>query len=350
MKKILAVIFLLASVVEMQAQDTLYTRSLRRNYLAQVWVIDTMDCTYASPEHNLFCDNCEKIIKHFYSKDSIRIYGLAVSLYYRNFSGYPIAFPTDSSNSFEYFSIYELDSDSLDFHSVSDSLVFDRYTTPIEYYMDFRLRYPIEGWGYIDPYPFSEVYFDEPYTVCDTFFIGYTQRSTQAWYTDTVTGQQYHHSHIPLEISGFMLDPLPTGQGWWETVTVTVDHIIESTGTYWQTGYYPNYLMLYPILTPRPYQDTTHSGDDTLGVGNVQTVERFVALQPNPASERVQVASSVGLNHVEVFNTAGVKVMDLPASGLSLTLNIDALPEDTYLVRVATPVGNVTKKLVVSHQ
>lgn len=108
--------------------------------------------------------------------------------------------------------------------------------------------------------------------------------------------------------------------------------------------------LIYPILTPRPYQDTTHSGDDTLGVGNVQTVERFVALQPNPASERVQVASSEGLNHVEVFNTAGVKVMDLPASGLSLTLNIDALPEDTYLVRVATPVGNVTKKLVVSHQ
>lgn len=60
-------------------------------------------------------------------------------------------------------------------------------------------------------------------------------------------------------------------------------------------------------------------------------MERFVALQPNPASERVQVVSNVGLNHVEVYNTAGVKVMDLPASGLSLTLNIDALPEDTYL-------------------
>ncbi len=346
MKKILAVIFLLASVVEMQAQDTLYTRSLRRNYLAQVWVIDTMECTYASPEHNLFCVNCEKIIKHFYSKDSIKVYGLAVSLHYRDLSSW-VADPTDSSNSFEYFSFYELDSDSMDFHSVSDSLIFDRFNTPIEYYMDFRLRYPIEGWGYIDPYPFSEVYFDEPYTVSDTFLIGYTQRSTQV---DFSGPGPMHLSHYPLETSSFMLDPLPTGQGWWETVTVTVDHIRVDTGTKWITTP-SNYYMIYPILTPRPYQDTTtHSGDDTLGVGNVQTVERFVALQPNPASERVQVASSVGLNHVEVFNTAGVKVMDLPASGLSLTLNIDALPEDTYLVRVATPVGIVTKKLVVSYQ
>ena len=54
--------FLLASVVEMQAQDTLYSRSLKSNYLAQTWVIDTMDCTYAHPTHNYFCDNCKLLI------------------------------------------------------------------------------------------------------------------------------------------------------------------------------------------------------------------------------------------------------------------------------------------------
>lgn len=347
MKKILTIVFLLASVVAMQAQDTIHTRSLKRNYLAQQWWIDTFECTYAYPSHNYYCRNCEKIIKHFYSKDSIMVYGLAVSLHYRQIDEENILDPTDTLNSFEYFSFYELDSDSMDFHSVSDSLIFDRFRTPIEYYVDFGLRHPVASRGPLDPYPFSEVYFDEAYKVQDTFLIGFTHRSLREEeinYTDSVTGAWIWFARYPFETSSFVLQTYPPGDDWRETITITGGHISQDTGTKWATIRYAQPFMIYPILTPRPYQDTT------TGVDNIQTVERFVALQPNPASERVQVVSNVGLNHVEVYNTAGVKVMDLPASGLSLTLNIDALPEDTYLVRVATPVGNVTKKLVVSHQ
>ena len=346
-KKILMVILLLASVGVLQAQDTLYTRFLKRNYLGQQWVIDTADHVYAHASHHYFCGNCKEIIKHFYSKDSIQIYGLAVSLHYRNLSG-QVMDPTDTTNSFEYFSIYE--PDSIAFHSVSDSLIFDRFNTPIEYYMDLRLRWPIDlpGWDYLPPYPFSEVYFDAPYTVQDTFLIGFTHRSAKSFVRDTVTGQQYPLSRYPLETSSYFLNPLIPDE-YRETVTVT---LVEG-GHHWFTGRPANVYMLYPILTPRdsthnPQDTTHHSGGDSLGVGRVQTVERFVTLQPNPASDRVQVMSSIGLQHVEVYNSAGVKVMDFPASGLSQTLPLDALPEDTYLVRVATPTGSVTKKLVVS--
>ena len=352
MKKILLLILLLTSVEVMQAQDTLYTRSLRSNYLGMQWVIDTADYVYAYPSHNYFCDNCKEIIKHFYSKDSIRIYGMAVSLHYRDLSGW-VMDPTDTTNSFEYFSIYE--PDSIAFHSVSDSLIFDRFKTPIEYYMDLRLRYPIEGWGYLPPYPFSEVYFDEPYTVQDTFLIGYTHRSAKVWVRDSVTGQEYPLSRYPLETSSYSLEPLIPDKCR-ETVTVTYfDDVAAAWGCYWATHRPDNAYMIYPILTPRdttynPQDTTHHSGDDSLAVENVQTVERFVTLQPNPANDRVQVVSSVGLKQVEVYNSAGVKVMDIPvfSYSLSLTLSIDALPEDTYLVRVVTPTGAITKKLVVN--
>lgn len=353
MKKILTVVMLLASVMAMQAQDTLYTRSLKSNYLGYKWVLDTGDYTYAYQSHNYFCGNCKEIIKHFYSKDSIQIYGLAVSLLYRTDIAGQVYDRTDSSNSFEYFCIYE--PDSIAFHPVSDSLVFDRFWTPIEYYMDLQLLYPIEGWGYHPPFPFSEVYFNEPYAVQDSFLIGFTHRSAQHMYRDTVTGRRYMFSRYPLETSSFLLIPDFSHKDF-DLLSITYfDEYAAEAGRRWNYFYSGTPYMIYPILTPRdpshnPQDTTHHSGGDTLGVGKVQTLERFVSLLPNPASGRVQVVSSIGLKHVEVYNPAGVKVMELPASGLSLTLPLDALPEDTYLVRIATPTGTVTKKLVVSRQ
>lgn len=348
MKKILIAVLLLASVAGIQAQDTLHTRSLKRNYLPYVWILDTVTYTnQALPTHNVFCVNCTDRFKHLYSKDSITIYGMAVSMHYNRVSSDEVFFSTDSTHSFEYFALYERVADT--FYALSDSLKFDMFHTPIEYYMDLDLYHPVSYLGKLKPYPFSEVYFDHPYRVQDTFYIGFTNRSTTDDYIDTVTGQRYHYSYYPFETSSFMLDPLPQ-EGAYD--------IISMYSPYFPT-YIPNrvrtygahYHMMYPILTPpiSPQDTTQHSGGGTLGVDNVQTLARFVSLQPNPADSRVQVVSSIGLTHVEVFNPAGVKVMDIPASGLSVTLSTEALPADTYLVRIATPTGTVTKKLIVKH-
>jgi hypothetical protein len=79
----------------------------------------------------------------------------------------------------------------------------------------------------------------------------------------------------------------------------------------------------------------------------MRLLERYVGLQPNPATERVQVLSSFGLQRIEVYNATGVKVDERKAAGYSATLDVSALPAGPYLVRIATPRGTVTKKLVV---
>ena len=105
---------------------------------------------------------------------------------------------------------------------------------------------------------------------------------------------------------------------------------------------------MFPILTPDSSNvDTTHV--DTVGI-NVRLLERYTGLQPNPAAERVQVLSSFGLQHIEVFNAAGTKVQEQKATGYSATLDIRALPAGPYLVRIATPSGTVTKKLLVQRR
>ncbi|MBR0169237.1 MAG: T9SS type A sorting domain-containing protein, partial [Bacteroidales bacterium] len=91
--------------------------------------------------------------------------------------------------------------------------------------------------------------------------------------------------------------------------------------------------------------DTTHV--DTVAINTVRLLERYVSVMPNPATERVQVLSSFGLSRVEVFNAAGRKVMDLKAEGMKATLDVSKLPSGAYLLRIHTPQGVTTKKLVV---
>ena len=108
---------------------------------------------------------------------------------------------------------------------------------------------------------------------------------------------------------------------------------------YLSDSLYTKYLFIFPIIAP---PDTT-----TVGVEKPDMVYRYTSVQPNPATERVEVLSSFGVSRVEVFNAAGRKVMDLKAEGLKATLDVSKLPSGAYLLRIHTPQGMTTKKLVV---
>ena len=62
------------------------------------------------------------------------------------------------------------------------------------------------------------------------------------------------------------------------------------------------------------------------------------------------MVSSFGLSAVELYNAAGAKVAEQPATGYSATLDVGTLPPGPYLVRITTPAGKVTKKLVVQRR
>ena len=93
--------------------------------------------------------------------------------------------------------------------------------------------------------------------------------------------------------------------------------------------------------------DTTTIDTTSVGIGDVQLVGRYVSLLPNPATERVKVLSSFGLRRGEIYNAAGARVRQEELRGYTATLRVDDLPEGAYLLRIHTPAGNTTKKLVV---
>jgi hypothetical protein len=59
------------------------------------------------------------------------------------------------------------------------------------------------------------------------------------------------------------------------------------------------------------------------------------------------VLSSFGLSHIEAYNAGGQKVYEAPASGLEAVIDVAPWPRGTYLLRITTPLGTVTKKLLV---
>ena len=59
------------------------------------------------------------------------------------------------------------------------------------------------------------------------------------------------------------------------------------------------------------------------------------------------VLSSFGLTRIEAYDPNGHRVADLPATGLQATLDVASWPAATYLLRITTPMGTVTKKLIV---
>ena len=126
------------------------------------------------------------------------------------------------------------------------------------------------------------------------------------------------------------------------------------------------YPYIFPILAPpdtiynpidTTHVDTTHIDTthidtthvDTVGI-SMRMLQRYINLLPNPAVDQVQVLSSFGLSRIEFYNAAGVRVQEQKAAGYSATLDVSALPAGPYLVRIVTPAGTVTKKLVVQRR
>ena len=75
-------------------------------------------------------------------------------------------------------------------------------------------------------------------------------------------------------------------------------------------------------------------------------LDRFVALQPNPASSQVQIVSSFGIRHLSVIDMRGTIVLDSPAQGIVSLLDISHLPKGHYIVLIETAAGTATKKLI----
>ena len=72
-----------------------------------------------------------------------------------------------------------------------------------------------------------------------------------------------------------------------------------------------------------------------------------IDIHPNPASRQVVISATLPMTHIEATDILGHRLFDRPASGLTSTLDVSSWPAGTYLLRITTPSGVATKKLLV---
>ena len=91
--------------------------------------------------------------------------------------------------------------------------------------------------------------------------------------------------------------------------------------------------------------DTTHRIEPT---GTPSLISLYTQIMPNPAKDEVMVISSFSISQIEVFSLAG-KLLDSFDYGnvLQARLRVDSYPSGAYFIRVHTPSGTTTKKLII---
>ena len=345
MKKIIIITFAAMLLVpSLQAQDTIHTRTLKEGYLFNAWLPDSV--SYASLARLTFSSSSLVLFygKYFYVPEEVDVYGIAaglVSLYPEEVMRPYYILDTSWDNAFEYFSIYKAETPPLT--RISDSLMIHLRDTPIAYYMNLGIT---DGWDTL-VIPVYERYFDSACRVSDSFYVSFTHRSWNTHVYDKETGHTYKYGSWPVSMSIIHSSPFPP------VCDRMIAHIDSfsfagifqpDVWMYEDTNRVDKYLVfLYPILTP---PDTSGHGNEA--VGEVNMLERMVAVQPNPATEQVKVVASCGMERVMAYNAAGVKVHEQAATGLSTTLNVAGWPTGTYILHIQTPLGVSTKRLVVA--
>ena len=371
MKKTVLLITALLVISGATAQDTLVSAYPKSTYFYDAW-IDSGGMTLANfpTGEYLTAKYCDA------GKDTLHVYGIAASLGITN--DWLVRDRDNHEEVYDYLCLYKRAADTL--QAVSDSLLVHMYDTPVSYY--FLLNQPLYYSNPSNrPYPFYERFFDTPVAMTDSFYVGLTNRS---WEPEMVVSEVDSGLYAGRLCHPAVLLNAYAWPGQFPPVKVMLaGYMIHHTapGIYdytlrWRFYDLTNpmqslpgigYPLIFPILTPpdttpdnpidtttidTTHIDTTHIDTthvDTVGI-NVRLLERYTGLQPNPAAERVQVLSSFGLQHIEVFNAAGTKVQEQKATGYSATLDIRALPAGPYLVRITTPRGTVTKKLLVQRR
>jgi hypothetical protein len=100
------------------------------------------------------------------------------------------------------------------------------------------------------------------------------------------------------------------------------------------------HIGFFPIiLVPRP---------DTSSLVNDIDIDNTCNIIPNPAKDRLKVISQFKVKEIEIYNISGVKVKTIEINSYEKFVDISDLKAGTYIVKIHTPRGIATKKILVS--
>ena len=343
-----------------------------------------------------------------YTDDTLQVYGIAACLTTiwqldSSWLEYDLRYGIDTSRKclYGYLRLYEAETDSL--RHVGEELLVYLLTTPVSYYLDLGLyQQPI--------LPMYERFFSAPVTVADSFYVGRRYRTdcmdgnkmhlatlsdgtevpdyVIAFYRDyvnsfgdTVRGWEWSHwPEWPLfyfifpiiappdttvnpggSIDTLATDTLVVHPGnslvlapgdtlviGGDTLVVTGDTLVVHLGDTILLGGHSFVVNPGGTFVVGSGSGTSDPGDDPgVGLRQADMLYRYTAVSPNPATQRATVTSSFGLERIEVYDSQGRQTLTLPATGYRATLELSAWPRGTYLLRILTPLGPTTKKLLV---
>jgi hypothetical protein len=337
--------------------------------------------------------------------DTLTIYGIAAAI--RDGSETHTCLDTSYANSFEFLRIYEsIHASGSDTLRCIDQVKVHLHTTPIAYYANFNRINPTSPVGI---WPMYEQYFNAPIVAVDSFYIGMTMYipmssgtqtifacpplllgSTAATHDYRMIVHMPDNAYIPGWTTGsapsFLLFPILTPDSSVvpnDTVIVGDTNIVSSdTVIVGDTLIITDSIAVWDTLVVNDTTitcDTLYSSDtsvicDTMvSIDTIVTLDtivrvdtvllndtilvipergllgRMVGLMPNPATATAKVVSSFGVSTIEVFSMAGEHMLTLrlPDTPLSATLDVKALPRGSYIVRIHTPMGITSRKLIL---
>ena len=337
MKNIFVITAILSLAMSATAQDTVSLLTRHANYFYQDGFHPDSTCVpMVTTGHG--GNRGGEMAKEFVTKDTLKVIGIAAALWKNTKSTYDLDHILDTSHESanSYLRLYTPDHDT---GVVQREALFNIFYTPVSYY------YWNDVLSIYDPLvrPVYELMFDRPIIVFDTFYVGKT--SFGALPSGAHPDGDWYDAHIDYFL-GVMSSPcIPYNE-------ITLNRFVRqdgSTSSWRRDSDAQQYLLIWPILDTVNPTDTSGTSDDTLAIGEPELLHRLTSVTPNPATGRAKVVSSFGLTMVEAFNTAGEKVHELrlPDTPFSATLDVSRWPAGTYILRLHTPQGVATKKLVV---
>jgi hypothetical protein len=106
---------------------------------------------------------------------------------------------------------------------------------------------------------------------------------------------------------------------------------------YWY--YRKMHIGFFPImLVPRP---------DSSNLVNEIDIDNTCNVFPNPAKDKLKVISQFKVNDIDIYNISGIKVKTIAINSYEKYIDISYLSAGTYIVKLHTPRGIATKKILV---
>ena len=325
------------SALTASAQDTLFNKLPKDSHFYNNFPHeDTVYLLYsnARTDRNI----CAKFQQ---CDDSLMVYGIAAGIFDPDYvisrvgtNGYIFMDQTYDS-CIESLRLYRADAGTLT--QLGEDLTIHIIDTPMNYYWDLGKTRMTSDFPKLPPIPMYERYFSTPQVVADSFYVAYT---TFGYYR-VALGDNH-------TISRYGITPACIAPH--NRLVPSYDEprteFYNNRWKYWRNPGYHYCTLIFPILTPNSDNVSGDNGD-SVSVERSDTWHRMVSVSPNPTGGKARILSSFGLTRIEVFSADGRLLYDRSAEGLSADLDVSGWAAAIYHLRIHTPMGTVSRRLIV---